>query len=120
MLRPWRLFLLGCVLILFGAFLASAIQTAGGIQVKDVRFRGANGATLSALVYIPSSATPQTPAPGILAVHGYINSRETQSGFAIEFARRGYVVVEMDQMSAWLATTAVNLPETSRGPAKFR
>ncbi len=98
MLRPWRLFLLGCVLILFGAFLASAIQTAGGIQVKDVRFRGANGATLSALVYIPSSATPQTPAPGILAVHGYINSRETQSGFAIEFARRGYVVVEMDQM----------------------
>ena len=27
----------------------------------------------------------------------YINTRETQSGFAIEFARRGYVVVELDQ-----------------------
>ena len=39
----------------------------------------------------------QTPAPGILAVHGYINSRETQDGFAIEFARRGYVVLALDQ-----------------------
>lgn len=35
--------------------------------------------------------------PGILAVHGYINSRETQTGFAIEFARRGYVVLALDQ-----------------------
>ena len=40
---------------------------------------------------------PQKPAPGILAVHGYINSRETQDGFAIEFARRGYVVLALDQ-----------------------
>ncbi|HET7491268.1 MAG TPA: alpha/beta fold hydrolase, partial [Bradyrhizobium sp.] len=43
------------------------------------------------------NATAQTPAPGILAVHGYINSRETQDGFAIEFARRGYVVLALDQ-----------------------
>src|SRR4029450_8134392 len=35
--------------------------------------------------------------PGILAVHGYINSRETQDGFAIEFARRGYVVLALAQ-----------------------
>ena len=45
----------------------------------------------------PPNATAQTPAPGILAVHGYINSRETQDGFAIEFARRGYVVLALDQ-----------------------
>lgn len=98
MLKSWRLFLAGCAVILAGAYLASAIQTTGGIQVKDVRFPGAKGAVMSALLYLPSNATPQSPAPGILAVHGYINSRETQSGFAIEFARRGYVVLEMDQM----------------------
>ncbi len=33
----------------------------------------------------------------ILSVHGYTNSRETQDGFAIEFARRGYVVLAIDQ-----------------------
>jgi pimeloyl-ACP methyl ester carboxylesterase len=52
---------------------------------------------MSALLYIPPNATAKTPAPGILAVHGYINSRETQDGFAIEFARRGYVVLALDQ-----------------------
>jgi pimeloyl-ACP methyl ester carboxylesterase len=48
-------------------------------------------------LYIPPNATEKTPAPGILAVHGYINSRETQDGFSIEFARRGYVVLAIDQ-----------------------
>ncbi|WP_022719849.1 S9 family peptidase [Rhodopseudomonas sp. B29] len=98
MKRHWTLAALGAVLILGGALLAHFIQTSGGIRIEDVRFKGAKGNTMSALVYIPAGATEQTPAPGILAVHGYINSRETQDGFAIEFARRGYVVVAIDQM----------------------
>ena len=83
--------------MLAGAVLAHLIQTAGGIRVTDLRFKGADGSTMSALLYVPPGATASTPAPGILAVHGYINSRETQSGFAIEFARRGYVVLSLDQ-----------------------
>jgi pimeloyl-ACP methyl ester carboxylesterase len=93
----WSLAILGVVLILAGGLLAHFTQTAGGIRIEDVRFKGAKGNTMSALLYIPPNATPQLPAPGILAVHGYINSRETQDGFAIEFARRGYVVLALDQ-----------------------
>jgi pimeloyl-ACP methyl ester carboxylesterase len=95
--RRWLLALAGAILILAGATLAYLTQTSGGIQIRDVRFSGAKGNTMSALLYIPRNATAQTPAPGILAVHGYINSRETQDGFAIEFARRGYVVLALDQ-----------------------
>jgi pimeloyl-ACP methyl ester carboxylesterase len=93
----WSLAILGVVLILAGGLLAHFTQTAGGIRIQDVRFTGAKGNTMSGLLYIPANATPQLPAPGILAVHGYINSRETQDGFAIEFARRGYVVLALDQ-----------------------
>ncbi len=93
----WSLAVIGVVLILAGGALAYLTQTAGGIKIQDVRFKGAKGNTMSALLYIPPNATPQIPAPGILAVHGYINSRETQDGFAIEFARRGYVVLALDQ-----------------------
>jgi pimeloyl-ACP methyl ester carboxylesterase len=93
----WSLAILGVVLILAGGLLAHFTQTADGIRIEDVRFKGAKGNTMSALLYIPPNATPQIPAPGILAVHGYINSRETQDGFAIEFARRGYVVLALDQ-----------------------
>ncbi|MEH2544524.1 pimeloyl-ACP methyl ester carboxylesterase [Bradyrhizobium sp. AZCC 2262] len=93
----WSLAILGVVLILAGGLLAHFTQTAGGIRIQDVRFQGAKGNTMSGLLYIPPNATPQIPAPGILAVHGYINSRETQDGFAIEFGRRGYVVLALDQ-----------------------
>ncbi|MCP3445451.1 S9 family peptidase [Bradyrhizobium sp. CCGUVB14] len=97
MVKRWKLALLGLVLIVVGGLIAHLTQTAGGIRIQDVRFKGAKGNTMSALLYIPQNATAQTPAPGILAVHGYINSRETQDGFAIEFARRGYVVLALDQ-----------------------
>ncbi len=74
------------------------IQTDGGkIKIKDVRFVGDDGKINAALLYIPPGVSAKTPAPGIIATHGYINSRETQDGFAIEFARRGYVVLAPDQ-----------------------
>ncbi len=93
----WTLAIVGLILIAAGGLLAHFTQTADGIRIEDVRFKGAKGNTMSALLYIPPNATAQIPAPGILAVHGYINSRETQDGFAIEFARRGYVVLALDQ-----------------------
>ncbi|MGM0633173.1 MAG: alpha/beta hydrolase family protein [Pseudomonadota bacterium] len=97
-MRPhWRLFSIGCALILAGSLLAHLIQTSNGIEIKDPRFSDSNGRTLSALLYLPPGASAETPAPGVLAVHGYINSREVQSSFAIEMARRGYVVLALDQ-----------------------
>jgi dienelactone hydrolase len=93
----WWLLLFGLALVLGGSWQASRIQTTGGISINDVRFRSPAGTVMSGLLYVPPGATASTPAPGILAVHGYINSRETQDGFAIEFARRGYVVLALDQ-----------------------
>lgn len=95
--KQWRMFVFGWALIALGSLIAHFVQTSGNITIKDIRFNGADGKILSAYLYIPPGLSAQTPAPGILAVHGYINSREVQSGFAIEFARRGYVVLAMDQ-----------------------
>lgn len=96
-LRPRFWLAIAAVLILVGVALAALTERSGGIRISDVRFKGPDGTTFSALLYQPRNATEQTPAPGILAVHGYINTRETQSPFAIEFARRGYVVLALDQ-----------------------
>lgn len=89
--------IIGWLLVIGGGYTAHRVQSSGGVEVTDVRFEFEPGRELSALIYRPASATSARPAPGILAVHGYINSRETQSGFAIEFARRGYVVLAIDQ-----------------------
>ncbi len=97
-MRPGRLLLLALALIVGGDVLAWRVQTSGGsVAVRDVRWVGSGGTRMSALLYVPDGATPDTPAPGIVAAHGYINSRETQSGFAIELSRRGFVVLAIDQ-----------------------
>jgi len=97
-MKPLTHLLLALALILGGDLLAWRVQTAGGaVEIQDLRWTGPSGQELSALLYIPDGATADDPAPGILAIHGYINSRETQDGFAIEFARRGFVVLALDQ-----------------------
>jgi pimeloyl-ACP methyl ester carboxylesterase len=97
-MKPRTTLLLALLLILAGDALAWTVQTgAGRIQVRDVRWMGSGGTRMSGLLYVPPGVTAEEPAPGILAVHGYLNSRETQDGFAIEFARRGFVVLAMDQ-----------------------
>ncbi len=93
-----RLLVVSLLLVLLGSLLANLVQTNfGKVTVRDVRFAGANGLMMSALLYIPDGVSADAPAPGVVATHGYINSRETQSGYAIEFARRGYVVLALDQ-----------------------
>lgn len=97
-MRPGRLLAVALAVILAGDVLAWSIQTGGGaVEVRDLRWVGSGGTRMSGLLYVPSGATPDSPAPGIVAVHGYINSRETQDGFAIELSRRGFVVLAIDQ-----------------------
>ena len=125
MLRKWGFFILGWVLILAGSFLAHAVQTSGGVVLKDVRFAGdplagGGGLTQSGLLYVPSTATATHPAPAVLASHGYINTREMQSPFAIELARRGYVVLAMDMVGHGYSQGAVGQVKDLGGPAALR
>jgi pimeloyl-ACP methyl ester carboxylesterase len=93
-----KVLILAVSLILFGSFLANQIQTNGGtVKVSHVRFAGKDGIITHARLYLPNGVSNNNPAPGIITTHGYINSNETQSAFAIEFSRRGYVVLAPDQ-----------------------
>lgn len=96
-MRKWLAFALAWGLILGGAALASWVQTSGDtVTVTEVRVPAGQGVTVSGLLYTPRGATAAKPAPGVLVSHGYINTREMQSPFAIELSRRGYVVLAMD------------------------
>lgn len=92
------LLLLALVLIVGGGWWAHQVRTdEGRVTVREARFVDGEGRLMSADLYVPRSATAETPAPAVLAIHGYLNSKETQSPYAIEFARRGYVVLALDQ-----------------------
>ena len=96
MARRFGLFAAGWALVLIGGLLAHLIQTSGGVKIEDVRFKGGVGENISALLYVPATATQAHPAPAVMLSHGFINTREMQSPFAIELARRGFVVLAID------------------------
>lgn len=96
MFKRFGLALIGAALLAFGAFGAHAVRNADGVRAEIVHF-GESGARMGGMLYRPANATAQTPAPAVLAVHGFINTHEMQAPFAIELARRGFVVLALDQ-----------------------
>lgn len=96
--RLWAVLAIAFGLVLFGGGLAAWTQTAGGaVQVRDTSFVGTDGHIIAAKLYVPTGASSKNKVPAILAVHGYINTNETQDAFAIELSRRGYAVLAIDQ-----------------------
>lgn len=85
------------VLCLISAIGASVVQTDfGRVTVKDLRFETASGHQMSALLFVPDTATTENPAPAIVCSHGWYNNREMQDLNYVEYARRGFVVLSID------------------------
>lgn len=96
--RNTFLLVVALLLIAGGGAIAALVQTDfGAVRVDDVRFAVGDGRMVHARLYRPRGASAEAPAPAVLAVHGYINANGTQAPYAIELARRGYVVLAVDQ-----------------------
>ena len=95
--RPLAI-LLALILGIFGCMaLAHGIQTDhGAVQVSEGTI-GVEGGDLVYKLYVPETATAENPAPGVLLLHGYQNDHETCAAYAIELARRGVVVMALDE-----------------------
>lgn len=68
----------------------------GQINIQRINVSGNDGAQFSGLVYRPDSATDKTPAPAVLMLHGNSGNARNHESWAVEFARRGFVVVVPD------------------------
>ncbi|MBQ3384843.1 MAG: alpha/beta hydrolase [Erysipelotrichaceae bacterium] len=78
---------------------AGLLQTDfGRVTMTDITLETEAG-KLTAYLFKPKSATAENPAPAVLCSHGYLNNREMQDCNYIELARRGYVVISLDDFS---------------------
>jgi len=90
--------LLALVIGIFACMgIAHGIQTGGGEIAVSLGTLETEAGTLTYKLYTPDSATAETPAPGVLLLHGYQNDHETCAAYAIELARRGAVVLALDE-----------------------
>ena len=85
------------LLMIVTAAVGHGIQTSGGtVQTEEITFTTDVGAVSHAKLYIPETATAETPAPAVLLCHGYTASLDAMEPNAIELSRRGYVVMCLD------------------------
>lgn len=95
--KHWRLLLISLILILVGSMLGGWIHTgAGAAVVKDIRYAGSDGFVWVSRLYVPDGVTSENPAPAVFMSHGGDASNEIMGNLALEFARRGYVVLNID------------------------
>ena len=93
----WILLIVLLAASTFMMYTANNIQNDNG-QVEIIEsYIPLDGGKLTYKLYKPISATASSKAPGVLLLHGYQNDHETCAAYAIELARRGAVVLCLDE-----------------------
>lgn len=72
----------------------------GNVKITRTTMVGTDGSKFSALMYVPKTATRETPAPAIINFHGNAGNARNHESWAVEFSRRGFVVLSVDQFGA--------------------
>ena len=68
----------------------------GTVQASEITLTTSEGVPISAILQRPLAATTGNPLPGVVVIHGVIQSKEWVMAFGIELARRGFVVLTID------------------------
>ena len=93
----WILLIMLLAASTFMMYTANNIQNDNGKVEIIESFIPLDGGKLTYKLYKPVSATASSKAPGVLLLHGYQNDHETCAAYAIELARRGAVVLCLDE-----------------------
>lgn len=92
-----RFFCITLAILLVSSLFIWGFQTSwGDIAITRLTLTGDDGSTISTLAYVPSNATNETPAPGVVILHGRSNQGHSNDTWSMELARRGYVVFSPD------------------------
>lgn len=88
------------VIILFSSVFASLIQNDfTKVDIDTVYLDTRDNQVLAYDIYQPEGVSEENKAPLVIVISGFQRSRETQSHVALELARRGFVVINIDPYS---------------------
>lgn len=97
MKRKSVLLALALAAVMLGALLSQAVDTDfGKVNTQRLYLVNHSGYTVTANLFMPRAATPDTPAPAMIVVPGGDCPSDIGSPWATELARRGFVVALMD------------------------
>ena len=95
--KATRAFLITLVVLIICSLLNwGVVSDWGNVKITRITIIGDNGVEYSAISYVPRTATNETPAPALLTVHGGSSNARNNEAWSMEFARRGFVVIAVD------------------------
>lgn len=99
--KTTRGFLISLAVLLVVSLLNwGVISSWGQVDITRITLVGDNGMKFSAMLYVPNTATNDTPAPAVLFVHGGSGNSRNHESQAMEFARRGFVAISVDNQGS--------------------
>ena len=87
----------------------------GKVEITRMTLTTADGDEISAMLYKPKTATAENKAPGVVMYHGGNDMLEHTGQYALELARRGYVVINFDYTGSHYSDIASGTGEKSSG-----
>ncbi|MFX1563629.1 MAG: alpha/beta hydrolase family protein [Promethearchaeota archaeon] len=118
-LRPRHIaFIISIFFLISGISMAWCAQNNfGTVQATEINLTTAEGVAISGILQKPHVATPSSPLPGVVVIHGIIQSKEWVMAFGIELVRRGFVVLTIDAVGHGNSGPSVGTETDSGGIA---
>ncbi|MFX1253924.1 MAG: alpha/beta hydrolase family protein [Promethearchaeota archaeon] len=89
--------LISIIMIIAGLASAWLIQNNfGTVTTTEIDLLTADNVVIHSTLQVPIAASASNPMPGVVVIHGVIQSKEWLSMFGIELSRRGFVVLTID------------------------
>lgn len=86
--------------IFISSIFSSLLQSNfGKTDIEYIQVVDEYGNAITGKLYRPTTATYDNPAPGIILCHGMNNDKDTEGPLAMELAKRGFVVIAVDQQN---------------------
>ncbi|MDR1106270.1 MAG: alpha/beta hydrolase [Treponema sp.] len=112
-----KLIVVALIMMIGGSLLASRVNSNfGKTIISEIKINGFAGNAISAYLYTPKSIEMGKTAPAILAAHGMNNQKNYMANTALEFARRGFIVLNIDQPGHG-NSTGINGDDNYGGPS---
>jgi pimeloyl-ACP methyl ester carboxylesterase len=95
--KRYLILILGLVVMTAGISMAAYTQAGyGTVFVSEVTFQASDGSWIDGTLQRPDYATDTERLPGVVVIHGVMQSKEWVMSFGIELSRRGFVVLTID------------------------
>ena len=104
-----------CVLVCLSVLNWGVVTRWGNVKITHLTLVGDDGLKYTGIMYVPKGVDNENKAPANLMLHGNSGNARNHESWAVEFARRGFVVLSIDYLGAGDGVQKASTSQTAPG-----